>query len=217
MLAGFPDILGVADLYLRRCCGPVLTENRKCCGNRKAQPLPVPTRRWRWHQRKRRLPRWHGVCVTVLSSLGSPLAPLLQESLNASKAGCCCAAGHVSNWCGAGCARIAMWGCPALISFELCCSLVDSSPIRSCPNISRRSSSSLRGCRVVGRDVHVMVLRYQHHCKREQEETRGVGLLAGDSVGHECTGAGRRINWCTRKGYRIYRVYIPALLPFCSW
>lgn len=42
MLAAFPDILGIADLYLHRRCGPVLTENRKCCAHRKAQPRRVP-------------------------------------------------------------------------------------------------------------------------------------------------------------------------------
>lgn len=133
-----------------------------------------------------------------------PSGPSPPTATHAGEAAPCCAARHASSWCrcGAGCARIVMWSCLAFVPFELCCSLVDSSPIRSCPNISRRSSSSLRGCRVVGRDVHVMVLRYQHHCKGEQEEVCRVGLLAGSGVRDECTGAGRRINWCTSNGCR---------------
>lgn len=82
-----------------------------------------------------------------------PSGPSPPMATHAGKAAPCCAAGHASSWCGAGCARIAMWSCPAFISFELCCSFVDSSPIKSCPNISRRSSSSLRGCGVVGSGV----------------------------------------------------------------
>ena len=41
LLAGCPDTLGVADPSSRRCCGPVLTENRARCGNRKARPPRV--------------------------------------------------------------------------------------------------------------------------------------------------------------------------------
>lgn len=37
---------------------------------------------------------------------------------------------------------------------------------------------------------------------KEQEEAHRAGQPAGSGVGSECTGAGRRINWCTSNGCR---------------
>lgn len=144
MLAGFPDILGVADLYLHRRCGPVLTENRKCCGNRKAQPRRVPAWRWRRLQRKRIC---HVGCVPVLSSSPSPLCPSLMATHTQVKQFLAMLVGTHPAAVGLDCGGVAQpSGCSSLS-----CVVLYWTPIRSCPHVFRSSSSSSQGCVVAGR------------------------------------------------------------------
>lgn len=144
MLAGFPDILGIADLYLHHCCGPVLTENRKCCGNRKAQP------------RRYQLGNGGGtsanaVCrvSAVAVSLSCPVLPLPFPSSHRSSSFLLCLWEHiqlVQGWLdGDGAALSSQCSSP------LSCVVLYWTPRRSCPHISRSSSSSFQGYAVAGR------------------------------------------------------------------
>lgn len=54
--------------------------------------------------------------------------------------------------------------------------------LQSCPSISRRSSSSLRGCRLVGRDVCVVVVQYQYHLKGSKRSGSSCGVQCWRSV-----------------------------------
>lgn len=104
-----------------------------------------------------------------------------------------------------------MWSCPAFISFELCCSLVSSSPIKSCPNISRRSSSSLRGCGVVGSGVprcgFVLPASLRKSKRRHTEQVSPRGAALEVSV----LGRGGELTGAPVMGVGVG--HVPALLP----